>query len=107
MNKTNEIILYSTPDGDKKVGVLYHNKNFWLTTKSIAPLFNIEVPVISIHLGNIFGSEELEREATVSILETVRREDSRNVKRNLEYYKFDAIIAEIKRIKITREEKDA
>lgn len=90
---TNEIILYSTPDGDKKVGVLFHDENFWLTQKAIAELFGVEVPAISKHLGNIFDSGELEREATVSILETVRREGNRNVKRKLEYYNLDAIIA--------------
>jgi len=36
MRKNNEIILYSTPDGDKKVGVLYHDENFWLTQKALA-----------------------------------------------------------------------
>lgn len=89
----NEIILYNTPDGAKKVGVLYHDENFWLTQKAIARLFGVEVPAISKHLGNIYDSGELEREATVSILETVRREGGRNVNRKLEYYNLDAIIA--------------
>ena len=93
MIENNEIILYNTPEGDKKVGVLYHDENFWLTQKAIAQLFNVEVPAISKHLGNIYDSGELEREATVSILETVRREGNRNVKRKLEYYNLDAIIA--------------
>ncbi len=89
----NDIILYNTPDGARKVGVLYHDENFWLTQKAIAQLFGVEVPAISKHLGNIYDSGELEREATISILETVRREGSRNVKRKLEYYNLDAIIA--------------
>ncbi|EFI33111.1 Virulence protein-like protein [Desulfonatronospira thiodismutans ASO3-1] len=90
---TNEIILYSTPEGNKKVGVLYHDESFWMTQKAIAELFDVEVPAISKHLGNIYDSGELEREATISILETVRREGNRNVKRKLEYYNLDAIIA--------------
>jgi len=89
----NEIILYSTPEGEKKVGVLFHDENFWLTQKDIARLFNVEVPAISKHLGNIYETGELEREATISILETVRREGNRDVKRKLEYYNLDAIIA--------------
>jgi hypothetical protein len=71
---SNEIILYSTPDGDKKVGVLYHDESFWMTQKSIAKLFGVEVPAISKHVGNIYDTGELEREATVSILETTRGE---------------------------------
>ena len=91
--RENEIVLYSTPEGSKKVGVLLHDENFWLTQKAIAQLFDVEVPAISKHLGNIFDSGELERETTISILETVRREGSRKVKRKLEYYNLDAIIA--------------
>jgi hypothetical protein len=33
---TNEIILYSTPEGNTKAGVLYHDENFWLTRKALA-----------------------------------------------------------------------
>lgn len=74
---TNEIILSSTLEGSKKVGVLLHDENFWLTRKAMAGFFGVEVPAISKHLGNIFGSGELEREATISILETARRERGR------------------------------
>ena len=89
----NEIVFYSTPDGDKKVEVLFQDENFWLTQKDIARLFGIEVPAISKHLGNIYETGELERKSTLSILETVRQEGSRSVKRKLEYYNLDAIIA--------------
>jgi hypothetical protein len=89
----NEIVFYSTPDGDKKVEVLFQDENFWLTQKDIARLFGVEIPAISKHLGNIYETGELERKATLSILETVRQEGSRSVKRKLEYYNLDAIIA--------------
>ena len=89
----NEIVFYSTPDGDKKVEVLFRDENFWLTQKAIARLFGVEVPAISKHLGNIYETGELERKATISILETVRQEGGRSVKRKLEYYNLDAIIA--------------
>ena len=89
----NEIVFYSTPDGDKKVEVLFQDENFWLTQKDIARLFGVEVPAISKHLGNIYETGELDRKSTLSILETVRQEGSRSVKRKLEYYNLDAIIA--------------
>jgi len=37
----NEIIFYSSPEGDKKVEVMYQDENFWLTQKGIAQLFNV------------------------------------------------------------------
>jgi hypothetical protein len=90
MSETNEIILYSTPEGDKKVGVLYHDENFWLTQKAIAELFNVRVPAVSKHLKNIFESGELDEDSVVSILETTAA-DGKNYK--TKYYNLDAIIA--------------
>lgn len=72
---TNEIILNSTSDGDKKDGARYYDENCWLSQKAIAGLFNVEVPAISKQIGNVYGSGELEREAIVSILEKVRKDD--------------------------------
>ena len=66
----NEIVFYSTPNGDKKVEVLFQDENFWLTQKDIARLFGVEIPAISKHLGNIYETGELERKSTLSILET-------------------------------------
>ena len=70
MMQNNEIILYSTSDGDKKVGVLFHDENFWLTQKVLAELFNVKVPAVSKHLKNIFDSGELIQDSVVFTLET-------------------------------------
>lgn len=59
----------------------------------MAELFGVEVPAINKHLGNIYDTGELDRAATISILETVQQEGSRMVKRNVEFYNLDAIIA--------------
>ena len=48
-----EIIFYSSPEGDRKVEVMYQDENFWLTQKGIAQLFSVKVPAISKHLNNI------------------------------------------------------
>ena len=90
MKETNEIIFYSTPEGSKKVGVLFHDENFWLTQKALAGLFNVKVPAVSKHLRNIFDSGELEEDSVVSILETTAA-DGKTYK--TKYYNLDAIIA--------------
>ena len=94
-NKHNasDIILYSSPGGNIKVEVMYSGETFWLTQKRMAELFGVEVPAISKHLANIFESGELAQEATVSILEIVQKEGSRDVTRKMEFYNLDAIIA--------------
>lgn len=92
-NNSSDIILYSSPEGSIKVEVVYSGETFWLTQKRMAELFGVEVPAVSKHLANIFESGELVQEATVSILEIVQKEGSRNVTRKMEFYNLDAIIA--------------
>lgn len=89
----NDIIFYSTPAGDIRIEVIFNDETFWLTQKRMAELFAVEVPAISKHLNNIYESGELDKESTISILETVQQEGGRQVKRKLEFYNLDAIIA--------------
>ncbi|MBE2254770.1 MAG: virulence RhuM family protein [Ignavibacteria bacterium] len=92
-NNSSDIIIYSSPEGNVKVEVIYSGETFWLTQKRMAELFGVEVPAVSKHLTNIFESGELIQNATVSILEIVQQEGSRNVTRKMEFYNLDAIIA--------------
>ncbi len=92
-DQTSEFLLYTAPNGDVKVEVLLSDETIWLTQKRIAQLFGVGVPAISKHLDNIYDSGELQREATISILETVQQEGKREVKRKLEYYNLDAVIS--------------
>jgi hypothetical protein len=88
-----DFLLYTSPKGDVKVEVILNKETVWLTQKAIAQLFGVNVPAISKHLENIYQSGELTKEATISILETVQTEGSREIKRNIEYYNLDAIIS--------------
>ena len=56
-------------------------------------LFDVQKPAISKHLKNIYETGELKKAATVSIMETVQNEGGRDVKRDIEFYNLDAIIA--------------
>ncbi len=53
----NNFILYSTPEGDVKLNVLLENETIWLTQKSMGILFDTTPQNITIHLKNIFESE--------------------------------------------------
>lgn len=89
----NNIILYSNEHEKVSIRVTFLNDTFWLPQKAIAELFGVEVPAINKHLANIYESGELTKEATISILEIVQTEGSRDVKRKIEFYNLDAIIA--------------
>ncbi|MGO2513111.1 virulence RhuM family protein [Marinomonas polaris] len=92
-DQTSEFLLYTAPNGEVKVEVLLSGETIWLTQKRIAELFGVGVPAISKHLDNIYDSGELQRDATLSFLETVQQEGKREVKRKLEYYNLDAVIS--------------
>jgi hypothetical protein len=87
------ILLYQTADADITVEVTYQDESFWLTQKAMAKLFGVETPAINKHLTNIYKSKEISKSSTISILETVQKEGHRNIKRNVEFYNLDAIIA--------------
>ncbi len=90
--RENEIILYSTPEGSKKVGVLLHDENFWLTQKAIAQLFDVEVPAISKHLGNISIQVNWSGKQLFPFWKQFAGGQSQG-QTKLEYYNLDAIIA--------------
>ena len=92
MNESN-IILYETDEGKINVDVILKDETIWLTQKSIAKLFNVNVPAINKHLNNIFEDKELDKNLTISKMEIVRKEGNRNVNRELDFYNLDAIIA--------------
>ncbi len=92
-DKAAEFLLYRSPSGEIKVEVFLHNENIWLTQKRMADLFGVGIPAISKHLDNIYEEGELDKNSTISILETVQKEGNRDVKREVEYYNLDAIIS--------------
>ena len=92
MNESN-ILLYETDEGKINVDVVLKDETIWLTQKSMSELFDVNVPAINKHLNNIYTEEELNRNSTISKMEIVRKEGSRNIKREIEFYNLDAIIA--------------
>ena len=88
-----EVLLYSDESGKEYISVVFKDETFWLTQKAMAELFAVYVPAVSKHLQNIYEEGELERSSTVSKMETVQQEGERQVKRTVDYYNLDAIIA--------------
>jgi len=73
--------------------VVFQDETFWLTQSGMAELFDCSTDNISLHLKNIYAEEELTPEATTEKISVVRQEGSRQVRRTLEHYNLDAIIA--------------
>jgi len=91
MNKIHDLIIYQNKD--KKIEVQLREETIWLNLNQIAFLFEKDKSVISRHIRNIFKSGELNKKSTVAKFATVQPEGGRKVKRNIEYYNLDVIIA--------------
>lgn len=88
-----EILLYNNGDEKEFVSVVFKDENFWLTQSGMAELFGCSPDNISLHLKNIYAEEELEPEATTEEFSVVRQEGPRQVRRSIDHYNLDAIIA--------------
>ena len=86
-------ILYSSPEEDVKVMALVKDETIWLTQKAMAELFDCSQDNIGLHLKNVYGSGELEKNRTAEEISVVQKEGSRSVKRNVSFYNLDAIIS--------------
>ncbi len=89
----NQILIYKPKGGDIEVEVKLDRETIWLTLNQIAYLFGVQKAAISKHIKNIFSSGELDRNSTVSKMETVQIEGKRKIKRKLTYFNLDVIIA--------------
>ena len=88
-----KVLLYQYETESVYVDVYFKDDTFWMTQRAMAELFGVNTPAISKHLQNIYDDEELDRNSTVSKMETVRQEGTRQIRRELDFHNLDAIIA--------------
>ena len=88
-----EIILYQTESGESRIQVRLEKETVWLTQAGMAELYQTTKQNISLHVQSILEDGELSREATVKQYLTVQAEGARKVRRALEYYNLDMILA--------------
>ncbi len=87
---SNKIILYSTPNGDIRVDVYLESETVWLTQKSMAELFGVEVNTINYHLKEVFKLNELQEDSVIRKIR-ITAADGKNY--NTNFYNLDAIIS--------------
>lgn len=91
--QSGEILLYDNGNEKEFVSVVFKDETFWLTQSGMAELFDCTTDNISLHLKNIYAEDELAQEATTEKISVVRKEGSREVRRSIDHYNLDAIIA--------------
>lgn len=97
--QNNDIIMYTTEDGQVKIEVRLEEENVWLTQNAMAELFDTTKQNISLHIQNIFNEGELKENSVVKENLTTAS-DGKNYK--TKYYNLDLIIAIGYRVKSIR-----
>ena len=92
-NSTAEFLIFQIEGKEQGVEVYYKDKTVWCTQKAMGMLFDCSSDNISVHLQNIYDTDELKKEATTEKISVVRREGNRDVNRTLQFYNLDAIIS--------------
>ena len=89
----NQTVIYQSKAGALELRADSQLETIWLTQQQTAQLFDVQKAAISKHLKNIFDSGELNYDSTVSKMETVQKEGTRNVKRTIEHYNLDLVLS--------------
>ncbi len=96
MNKEFNFLVYNTPNQDVKINAIVREDTIWLTQKSMAELFGVQIPAISKHLKNIFEEGELDEKVVVSKMEITTQHGAMSDKTQTtetQFYNLDAIIS--------------
>lgn len=94
--KEMQMVLYTSNEGDVSVDAYIHDESIWITQKTMAELFDVQIPAISKHLKNIFEDGELDPNMVISKMETTTHHGAIQGKTqtsSTNYYNLDAIIS--------------
>jgi len=78
---------------EKSAEMRYEDENIWSTQKMMATLYDVTVPAVNQYLKRIYSDNELTRETTIKKYLIVQTEGNRQVKREVDHYSLQAIIA--------------
>ena len=94
--KEMQMVLYTSDEGDVSVDAYIHDETIWITQKTMAELFDVQIPAISKHLKNIFDDGELDPNVVISKMETTSQHGAIKGKTqtsSTNFYNLDAIIS--------------
>ena len=95
-----QILIYR--DGSLSLQVRLDGRTVWLTQKQLAELYQTTVPNINQHLRAIYEEGELASDATIKQYLIVQTEGRRNVRRQVEHYSLDVVLAVGYRVRSAR-----
>ena len=88
-----EIILYVTEDGKTSIQLKAQEKTVWLTRTEIAELFQITPQNVTIHIKDIYVTEEAAIGSTSKDYLLVQNEGGRSIRRTVKLYNLSVILS--------------
>lgn len=85
--------IFTTNDGNTEIKVRFENETVWLNQYQLEELFQTDRTSISKHISNIYKTKELDENSTCAKIAQVQIEGKRNIRRNIDSYNLDLIIA--------------
>ena len=89
----NNIVLYQDDDGKIKVSIRFSDEDVWITQVQLAEIYATTRQNIGQHIDNIYNDGELPKESTIKKFFIVQQEGNRQVRREIDHYNLDVIIA--------------
>lgn len=93
MEEQQNISIYQAENGSIELKTDSANETFWANQKQISELFEVERSVVTKHIKNIYKEQEIDKDSTCAFFAQVQQEGRRKVKRNIEHYSLDIILA--------------
>ena len=93
MDKENKVILYMDEEGRVSVNTRFADEDVWLTQEQLATIYQTTQENVSMHITNIYTDNELDKKGTYKKFLLVRQEGKRQVRRSIDHYNLDVIIA--------------
>ena len=75
-NQHKQSVIFQARNGRIEFRGDFEHETIWGNINQIAQLFGVKKAAISKHFKNIYKEGEINKKATVSILETVQREEN-------------------------------
>lgn len=91
-----KFLVYRSADETVAVNAVLKNDTIWLTQKTMAELFDVQVPAVNKHLTNIFAEGEIDEKVVVSNLEIPTAHGAipgKTQTHSVKFYNLDAIIS--------------
>lgn len=93
LENTGKILIYQNEKGDTKIDVFFFGDTIWMSQRTMAELYQVDVRTINEHISDIYDDGELDKNATIRNFRIVRKEGPRQVNRDIMHYNLDMILA--------------